>query len=165
MLRARLLQLRTTTMTTTPIIRRATMGDTGDVEALLAASHLPLEGVREALGCFVVAHDDGRLVGVAGIEECGVRGEHALLRSVAVDPAWRSRGLGRTLVARAIELAESRGAKALYLLTTTAERYFPSFGFVPTSRDAVPEDVRATAEFQGACPASATVMVREAGVV
>ena len=56
------------------------------------------------------------------------------------------------------------GAKALYLLTTTAESYFPSFGFAPTSREAVPEDVRATAEFQGACPASAAVMVRTQGV-
>lgn len=147
----------------TPTIRRATTADTAAVEALLTASHLPLDGVREALGCFVVAHDEGRLVGVAGIEECGVRGGYALLRSVAVDPAWRSRGLGRTLVSRAIALAESRGAKALYLLTTTAEHYFPSFGFATTSRDAVPDDVRATAEFQGACPTSATVMVREFG--
>ena len=63
-------------------------------------------------------------------------------------------------MSRAIALAEERGAKALYLLTTTAEGYFPSFGFSLTSREAVPDDVRATAEFQGACPASATVMVR-----
>jgi N-acetylglutamate synthase-like GNAT family acetyltransferase len=152
-----------TTRAPAPSIRLATESDAAAVEALLVASHLPLDGVRAALGCFVVAHAEGQLVGVAGIEECGVRGEHALLRSVAVDPTWRSRGLGRALVARAIALAESRGAKALYLLTTTAERYFPSFGFDKTSRDAVPDDVRATAEFQGACPASATVMVREAG--
>ena len=152
-----------TTPTSAATIRRATPTDAPAVEALLTASHLPLDGVREALGCFVVAHDEGRLVGVAGIEECGVRGEHALLRSVAVDPAWRSRGLGRTLVSRAIALAESRGVKALYLLTTTAEHYFPSFGFAKTARDAVPEDVQSTAEFQGACPASATVMVRPSG--
>jgi len=151
-----------TTDIPSPSIRLATGRDASDVEALLTASHLPLEGVREALPCFVVAHHDGRLVGVAGIEPCG-RGQHALLRSVAVDPAWRSRGLGRALVERAIALAESRGATALYLLTTTAERYFPSFGFTATARDAVPDDVRATAEFQGACPASATVMVRASG--
>ncbi len=35
---------------------------------------------------------------------------------------------------RAIGDAEARGAKALYLLTTTAESYFPSFGFRPTPR-------------------------------
>jgi amino-acid N-acetyltransferase len=128
------------------------------VAALLTASSLPLDGVHEALLSFVVAEDAGEIVGVAGIEACGVTGEHALLRSVAVAPTWRNRGLGRVLVTRAVAEAEARGAKALYLLTTTAERYFPSFGFTTTTRDAVPEEVRATAEFQGACPASATVM-------
>jgi amino-acid N-acetyltransferase len=139
-------------------LRRAMRDDERAVNELLSASALPLDGVHEALPCFVVAEDAGEIVGVAGIEECGVAGEHALLRSVAVAPTWRNRGLGRQLVTRAIADAEARGAKALYLLTTTADRYFPSFGFTATTRDAVPDDVRATAEFQGACPASATVM-------
>jgi N-acetylglutamate synthase-like GNAT family acetyltransferase len=141
-------------------LRMAAPSDEAAVEALLTASGLPLDGVHEALPCFVVAEDAGNIVGVAGIEACGVAGEHALLRSVAVAPTWQKRGLGRALVTRTIAEAEARGAKALYLLTTTAEHYFPSFGFHTTARDAVPEDVRATAEFQGACPASATVMVR-----
>ncbi len=139
-------------------LRLATWHDEPAVAALLTASALPLDGVHEALPCFVVAEDAGEIVGVAGIEACGHTGEHALLRSVAVTPAWRSRGLGRVLVTRAVAEAEARGAKALYLLTTTADTYFPNFGFTVTTRDAVPEDVRATAEFQGACPASATVM-------
>jgi N-acetylglutamate synthase-like GNAT family acetyltransferase len=149
------------TTSTNPTIRFASLEDENGVASLLTSSNLPLDGVHEALPCFVVAEADGAIVGVAGIEECGSRGKHALLRSVAVAPEWRSRGLGRTLVNRAIAVAEERGAKALYLLTTTADTYFPSFGFTQTSRDAVPEDVRATAEFQGACPATATAMVRE----
>jgi N-acetylglutamate synthase-like GNAT family acetyltransferase len=44
------------------------------------------------------------------------------------------------------------------LLTTTAEAYFPSFGFTVTSRATVPDEIRATGEFRGACPESATVM-------
>lgn len=139
-------------------LRRATRDDEAAVVALLTASALPLDGVHEALPCFVVAEDDGDIVGVAGIEACGIAGEHALLRSVAVAPSWRNRGLGRLLVARAITEAEARGVKALYLLTTTADCYFPSFGFTVTARDTVPDDIRATAEFQGACPASATAM-------
>jgi amino-acid N-acetyltransferase len=79
---------------------------------------------------------------------------------VAVLPEWRSHGLGRALVTRVISDAEARGIRALYLLTTTAERYFPSFGFQQIARDEVPADVRGTAEFQSACPASATVMYR-----
>jgi N-acetylglutamate synthase-like GNAT family acetyltransferase len=139
-------------------LRRATHDDEQAVAALLTASGLPLDGVHDALPCFVVAEDAGSIVGVAGIEACGTAGEHALLRSVAVAPAWRNRRLGRALVSRAIADAEARGVRALYLLTTTAEHYFPSFGFAVTTRDTVPDDIRATAEFKGACPASATVM-------
>lgn len=139
-------------------LRRATSSDLPAIERLLTASHLPLDGVKDALHSFVVAESAGKLVGVAGLESCR---ENALLRSVAVADAWRSRGVGRALVERVIANAESRGIPALYLLTTTAERWFPSFGFRIIGRDEAPDDVRATAEFQGACPASATVMRRD----
>lgn len=142
------------------VLRAATPMDLAAVEALLSASKLPLDGVAESLGTFVVAEHEGALVGVAGIEHCGA-GEHALLRSVAVAESWKGRGLGRALVTRAISDAESRGAHALYLLTTTAEHYFPSFGFKPTTRDAVPAEIKANVEFTSACPASAVVMRRE----
>lgn len=139
-------------------IRAATASDFPAIERLLTASGLPLDGVREALPSFVVAEADGDLVGVAGLEPCR---DNALLRSVAVSDAWRSRRVGRALVERVIADAESRGVHALYLLTTTAERWFPSFGFQSIARDAAPADIRATAEFRGACPASAAVMRRE----
>ena len=136
-------------------VRPATPTDLTAVEDLLKRSDLPLDGVRESLSSFVVAERDGKVVGVAGLERCGGDG---LLRSAAVDPEWRGRGLGRTLVERVIFNAESTGLRALYLLTTTAKKYFPIFGFHETTRDAVPAAVQATAEFSGACPSSATVM-------
>jgi amino-acid N-acetyltransferase len=141
----------------TPRVRAAVPADLAAVEALLTASGLPLDGVQDALATFVVAESGTDLVGVAGLEVCC---DNALLRSVAVRPEWRSHGVGRALVARVISDAESRGIRALYLLTTTADRYFPSFGFRTIARDDVPGDVRETAEFREACPASATVMCR-----
>jgi amino-acid N-acetyltransferase len=138
-------------------IRPATAADLPRVEQLLTESDLPLAGVRESLKDFVVAEADGDLVGVAGLEICC---DDALLRSVAVRPEWRSKGVGRALVTRAISDAEARGLRALYLLTTSAELYFPSFGFKKISREDVPEAVRATDEFTKACPASAAVMSR-----
>jgi len=141
----------------TPALRAATPGDLAAVERLLAAAGLPLDGVAAALPSFVVAEADGAIVGVAGLEVCG---DNALLRSVAVAPEWRGRRLGRALVEHVIADAEARGIPALYLLTTTAEDYFPSFGFVRMDRGAVPADVRETAEFRDACPASAAVMAK-----
>ena len=139
-------------------LRPARADDLAAVEQLLTASQLPLDGVREALPTFIVAEADAGIVGVAGLEICC---DNALLRSVAVRDAWRSQGLGRALVTRTIAEAEARGINALYLLTTTADRYFPTFGFHTIARDAVPEDIRATSEFREACCASATVMCRE----
>lgn len=144
-------------MIATTHIRAAGDSDLSSIEELLTKNDLPLDGVREALDTFVVAEADGNLVGVAGLEICC---DDALLRSVAVDPEWRSRGVGRALVARAIANAEARGIRALYLLTTTAEHYFPSFGFKKIERADVPETVRATREFTVACPASAAAMSR-----
>ena len=137
------------------VLRAARAEDLPGIERLLEASSLPTEGVEEALCGFIVAESGEGIVGVVGLELCG---EHALLRSTAVSPGYRDQGLGRALVERIIAAAEARNIRALYLLTTTAERYFPSFGFVTTTRDTVPGPVRATAEFAGACPASATVM-------
>ena len=143
---------------TTPALRPATPADLASIAELLESSDLPTVGVGEELCSFIVAEADGKLVGVVGIESCCDR--YALLRSTAVADAWRSRGVGRKLVERAISEAEARGFKALYLLTTTAEHYFPSFGFSKVDRSEVPDEVRATEEFHSACPASATVMTR-----
>jgi amino-acid N-acetyltransferase len=144
-------------------LRPATREDLPAVEQLLVSSGLPTAGVADALSGFTVAvseHDHG-IVGVVGLEHCC--DEYALLRSAVVEPEWRGTGLGRRLVTHVIADAESRGIKALYLLTTTAERYFPGFGFVKTQRDAVPDEVKRSVEFREACPASATVMALELG--
>jgi amino-acid N-acetyltransferase len=141
----------------TATVRAATAADLPAVEQLLTQSGLPLDGVREALPTFVIAQADDELVGVAGLEVCC---DNALLRSVAVADPWRTHGVGRALVTRVIADAEARGISALYLLTTTAEHYFPKFGFQAVARADVPDDIRSTAEFTSACPASAVVMCR-----
>jgi amino-acid N-acetyltransferase len=139
------------------MLRPAQPADLPAIERLLIAASLPLSGVARSLPGFVVAEAGSAIVGTAAIEVCC---DNALLRSVAVAPEWRSHGLGRALVTRAIAEAEARGIRALYLLTTTAEQYFPSFGFREISRNDVPEPVRLTEEFQTACPATAVVMCR-----
>jgi amino-acid N-acetyltransferase len=136
-------------------LRTAEAGDLPAVLDLLGRSQLPSSGVAEALPHFVIAENEGQLVGVVGLE---IYGESALLRSLAVEESWRGSGVGRTLIERALWATRERGIKDVFLLTTTAERYFPRFGFACVSRDSVAEAVRGSAEFRGACPASAVVM-------
>lgn len=138
-------------------IRPATNQDLGAVENLLSASSLPLQGVKENFSGFVVADDQGAIAGAIGLEKFG---PIALLRSAVVSPEYRGSGVGTRLVEKVLERAEEDGIEELFLLTTTAESYFPRFGFTRTARSAVPAAVKASAEFQGACPDSATVMTR-----
>jgi N-acetylglutamate synthase-like GNAT family acetyltransferase len=138
-----------------PVIRVATRDDIPGIEALLVASDLPTAGIHDDVCGFLVAEQDARIVGVVGMER---HGRYGLLRSTAVAPEYRGHGVARRLVDRIIADAEGQGVNALYLLTTTAERYFPSFGFSVTERDVVPDDIKQAGEFKEACPASATVM-------
>jgi amino-acid N-acetyltransferase len=138
-------------------LRAAQPEDREQALALLGELGLPADGVAEWLACFRVAECEGRIVGVAGMERYRDGG---LLRSVAVAPEWRGSGLGRALVDLVMEDGRSAGVQEVYLLTTTAEHYFPRLGFVRVDRTTVPASVRASVEFTSACPASAVVMRR-----
>ena len=136
-------------------IRRATERDLDQVSDLLSAAKLPLEGVRESFERFFVAEADGKIVGSAGIEK---HGDYGLLRSAAVSEALRGRGVGRRLINEAIADARQNRMRALYLLTNTAETYFPEFGFEKIDRATVPQELNESVEFQGVCCSSAAVM-------
>ena len=138
------------------VIRPATAADAPAVLALLEGSALPTDGVEPHLADFLVAERDGEVRGVAGVERYA---DGWLLRSVAVADTERGQGLGARLTTRALEAAALAGAPSVYLLTTTAEGYFPRHGFRRIGRDSVPASVRASVEFTGACPSTATVMV------
>jgi amino-acid N-acetyltransferase len=141
-----------------PRIRPATPRDRPQVIELLTAASLPTAGLPMSLAGFVVAEDGGRIAGAAGLETYGRAG---LLRSVVVAPALRGAGVGHALTERVLQEAAAQGLADLYLLTTTAERYFPRHGFARIGREEVPERVQASVEFQGACPSTAVVMHRQ----
>jgi amino-acid N-acetyltransferase len=140
---------------TEAVIGPASASDIDVVEALLEREHLPRAGLRDHAEHLLVARAGHRLVGCAAIE---VYEEGALLRSVAVDAEHRGTGLGSALTRGALARAERLGVPAIYLLTTTAERFFPRFGFEVVDRAEVPASVRQSVEFSYACPSSALIM-------
>jgi amino-acid N-acetyltransferase len=92
---------------------------------------------------------------MVGVELYGL---DALLRSLVVAPGLRSTGLGTRLVEHVESHARTHGVRTIYLLTTTAEKFFQSRGYVATSRDSAPSSIRATTEFAGLCPASSAFL-------
>lgn len=130
--------------------------DLPEVLTLLRACALPTEGVDAVLQTMLVAHEEKHLIGCAGLE---VSGTVALLRSVAIHPAHRSRMLGQHLVQAILDHARSLRIHVVYLLTETASEYFPRFGFRVIERSAVAPAIRASVEWTSACPASAQAMV------
>ena len=136
-------------------IEPARAEDADAIVAFIVAANLPADGLLDHLGTTLVARRLGRIVGTAALE---IYAEGALLRSVAVDAALRGHGVGHRLTEAAVALAEQRAVGTLFLLTLTAEAFFPRFGFVPIARDDVPASVRQSVEFTAACPASAIVM-------
>ena len=137
------------------VIQAAAETDLPDIRRLLDSEHLPLAGVDEHVSTMVVAKEGDEITGAAGVE---VYPDGALLRSVVVGSHVRGQGLGHRLTEAALNVARVRGARSVFLLTTTADNFFPKMGFVRISRDEVPASVQTSVEFQSACPASAIVM-------
>ncbi len=136
-------------------LRQAGSGDWPAVESLLLGNKLPTEGARENLATYLLAISNGEIVGCAGAE---VYGTVALLRSVAVASGLHKKGIGRLLVERMIQEARARDIASLHLLTVTAPEYFAVYGFKRGKIEEAPVALKASAEFQGACPACAAFM-------
>ncbi len=139
----------------TATLRPGTPGDFSAVKKLLVANKLPVEGVPPSLLNFLVAEDGKKIVGAIGLE---VFGNVALLRSAVVSESARGAEIGAKLVDGILSKSRVIGVTHVYLLTTTAEKYFPRFGFAAVPRETAPEAMLQSAEFTGACPATAVLM-------
>lgn len=127
-----------------------------EVEGLLSSSGLPVSDLGENSQLHLFgARFDGKLVGVAGIEVYATAG---LLRSLAVQAAFRKEGYGRALVTHAETWASQLGVKELYLLTTTAAGFFARLGYEGVSRSTAPKAIAQTTQFSALCPSSSTFM-------
>ena len=93
--------------------------------------HRTPEQVRMALNDFLVAEEDGRVVG------CGylayLSPDLVEIRSLAVDPALQGKGVGGMLVEQLVEMARARGVKQVCALTLAPE-FFAKHGFERVDR-------------------------------
>ena len=100
---------------------------------------------------------DSETVAWAGFETHGTDG---LLRSLVVEPAYRSKGVGAEML-RVIEaIAAGQGIARFHLLTTTAPGFFEQQGYEVNQRGSAPPLISQTEQFRGLCPGSACYMCK-----
>ncbi len=129
--------------------------------AALKAADLPVDDLDEPNRNFFSYRSlAGTLLGFGGYE---LYGDVAFLRSIVVLPEGRSKRTGRNLVPLLTYRAARQGARAAWLLTTTAPDFFEKIGFKRRTREEAPAAVLATRQAQSLCPASAVVMSRSLG--
>jgi amino-acid N-acetyltransferase len=139
-------------------IASASASDLEDVVGLLDAAQLPHQDVTaELLAHFLLVRGRGALIGVIGLEPLGRVG---LLRSLAVASQERGRGLGIALTHALERRARGLGIEDLYLLTTTADRFFAKLGYRRVPRADAPPEIQRTTEFRELCADSSILMVR-----
>ena len=126
--------------------------------ALLISEKLPVADLPQTLDNFIVTLQGDKLTGVAGLEISGLYG---LLRSLAVEKAFRNQGIANQLLSKIERLAISNQVTEIYLLTETASNYFIKKGFQHITRDEVPAEIQQTSLFSKICPQSAIVMKKQ----
>jgi len=132
--------------------------DNTQLAQLLSACALPVSDICSSGSLqFFGAYSGAQLIGVIGLEGYAPQ---VLLRSLAVTPERRGSGMGKSLVEYAERHAAAQGIDTLYLLTTTAAHFFSKLDYGAATRDEAPASIRATAQFSGLCPSSATLMCK-----
>ena len=136
-------------------IVKATGQSRDEMINLLQSNNLPTEDLPSSLDEFYAAIDEGRVVGLIGMERYT---HYGLLRSMVVHPTYRNRHIAEKLVQLLEQTAHASGITAMYLLTETAPQYFERKGYQKIAREEVPEALQASSEFSHVCPVSAIVM-------
>jgi amino-acid N-acetyltransferase len=131
--------------------------DLQQVQDLLRSNKLPYQDIQLDGNILISYHDgDGKMIGSGGLE---FYNSYALLRSVAVDEKQRGKSFGKYIVGDLLDRARGNSMKSVFLLTETAHDFFLQRGFVDTSRDRVPVEIKESSEFKSVCPVSAACMV------
>jgi amino-acid N-acetyltransferase len=127
------------------ILRKAIMPDVEAVYTLIqqyAEEGLLLSRSRlslyENLQSLTVAEENGRVIGVAGLHI--LWSDLAEIRSLALSPDYKGKGIGKQLVFHLIQEAESLGIARVFALTYQVA-FFEKCGFQLIQKESLPQKV------------------------
>ncbi|MGW0175155.1 amino-acid N-acetyltransferase [Rhodococcus sp. NPDC003322] len=130
----------------TPAVRRARTSDIPDIKRLIDvyAGRILLEKnlvtLYEAVQEFWVAELDGEIVGCGALHVLWA--DLGEIRTVAVDPKVKGRGVGHLVVARLVEMARELELERVFVLTFEVS-FFGRHGFVEIEGTPVTAEVYA----------------------
>lgn len=140
------------------ITRLETTKELVALKALLRSVHLPVSDIAQSSSQTLFGiRDELDLVASIGLESYG---QDALLRSLAVLPSYRNKGLACALLRHAEDHAAQQRLSTLYLLTVNAQDFFSRQGYMRLAREDAPASIAASAQFAGLCPASAVFLYK-----
>ncbi len=124
---------------------------------LLKKNNLPTEDIHPGTQLFVIEENDS-VIGTVAVEyDFNV----ALLRSLSVSDGKRNSGIGEFLVRFVENYVQKQGVHSIYLLTTTAEKFFLKKGYKKIDRINVPDFVKNTKEYSLLCSSSSALMKKK----
>jgi amino-acid N-acetyltransferase len=131
--------------TTTITTRRATLADAQGITALVNMGEregqlLPrtIESIQTTIDDWMIAEDNGHIVGVGSLLEMGPTLSE--VRSLAVAPDYRKFGVGSQIVNALLDLARERNIPTVFALTR-AVLFFEKLGFIISDKENFPEKV------------------------
>lgn len=126
-------------------IRHAKISDAQAISALINCYaerdkmlFRPLAEIYEKLQMFLVAEADEGIVGCSALEI--IWSDLAEIKSLAVAPAQKGKGIGRALVSEALEQARCLGVPRVFALTLEPE-FFDRVGFAVVQKEDLPMKV------------------------
>ncbi|MFW9992473.1 MAG: GNAT family N-acetyltransferase [Candidatus Odinarchaeota archaeon] len=129
-------------------IEKTRESDMEQILELLKLVNLTVEGISKHLDHFYVVKTSGKVVGCIGLE---VYEKIGLLRSLAVHPDYQKAGLGTKLTEKLLVHAKDVGIQDLYLLTSTAKKFFKRFGFKVITKDNLASIIKRSPGFSYSC--------------
>lgn len=141
-------------------LRPATADDFAAIVRLLGEASLTANDLNPAqTSSFLLLCDADEILACGAVERFDDRA--GLVRSLAVRPSHRGRGLATRIMHSLETHARYRGIRELFLLTHDAPGFFARLHFERCERTTAPEPMRRSPQFIELCPSTAVCMRKD----